>query len=107
MSTFKTTVWWFALCVFASGWMGFAYLDGALEEARAQRDDAERRMGECIDIASDARDEALMSETAWDRAVSELSYCMLWEGHQGGGMNGGQCLGLEYWTSYNAYAGPG
>ena len=83
------------------------FQQGQLDEVRAQRDDAQRRMGECIDIAADARDVALMREKAWMRAVSDLSYCELWESHGDGfGGFGGQCLGPEYWSSYNTYTGP-
>ncbi len=104
IKNFKTAVWWFALCVFTSGWMGVALLQSELEDARSQHEDAERRMGECIDIAADARDNALMLEDMWDRAVTELGHCEFWEEY-GDGMTGGRCLGPEYWTSYQ-YGGP-
>ena len=93
--------WCLATCALVCA---IQFQQGQLDEVRAQRDDAQRRMGECIDIAADARDEALMSEKAWMRAVSDLSYCELWEYHGGG--FGGQCLGPEYWSSYNTYTGP-
>lgn len=84
------------------------FRQGQLDETRARLDDAERRIGECIDIAADARDNALMSEAAWLRATEELSYCQGWEEWGSGGVGGGgKCVGPEYWTSYNHYVGPG
>ena len=76
------------------------FQQGQLEEVQAQRDDAERRMGQCIDIAGDAREFALLSEEAWLNAAEEASYCQMAEGWMYN-----ICPGSEYWTSYG-WGGP-
>ena len=71
-----------------------------LDEVRAQRDDAQRRMGQCIDIAADAREFALMSEAAWLKAAEDAAHCQMSEGWMYN-----ICPGPEYWTSYG-WGGP-
>ena len=88
---------------FLLGWSAYeATGEGPhLVEARAQRDDAERRMGACIDIAADAREFALLSEEAWLNAADDAAHCQMSEGWMYN-----ICPGSEYWTSYG-WGGPG
>jgi len=71
------------------------FQQGQLEEVQAQRDDAERRIGQCIDIAADAREYALLSEEAWVNAADDAMYCQSaeWWVYD-------LCPGPEYWTSH-------
>lgn len=80
--------------------LGYMRADTELTMARAQA-----RLDQCVDMAADNRDEALMSEEAWMNAIDDLGYCEFWEEY-GDGLGHGQCLGPEYWSSYSPLVGP-
>lgn len=96
----RTFGYWMFVVVTMFGWMAFFMQSEELRAAELERDEAERRLGACIDIAADARDESLMLEDMWLRAGEDAMFCQNSESWVAG-----VCVGSEYWTSHD-WMGP-